>query len=190
MSEILNKSMIKLHLGCGTRIIAGYINIDILSLPGVDVICDINELPYPDNSVDFIYSCATIEHFGRNRWKKVLAHWYSKLKPGGILRLSTADFHAVCERYLETGNIQELLGLVVGGQKDKYDWHGMVFDFELLKLGLEEVGFVNVRHYDWQQTDIAIMEIDDYSQAYLPHMDKENGRLMMLNVMAEKPIKI
>lgn len=83
--------------------------------------------------------------------------------------------------------MEELLGLVVGGQKDDYDWHGMIFDFELMKQGLEEAGFQNVRRYDWRKTDIGKMEFDDFSQAYLPHMDKEHGRLMSLNVEAEKP---
>ena len=180
-------SKVRLHLGCGKRILPGYVNIDILQTSGVDAICDLRNLPYEDNSVDFIYSCAAIEHFGRREWKGVLAHWFSKLKPGATLRLSTADFRQACERYFEKGNIDELLGFIVGGQKDEYDWHGMVFDFESIKRGLEEVGFLNARRYDWRETDIGKMGFDDYSQAYLPHMDKEHGRLMMLNVEAEKP---
>ena len=103
------------------------------------------------------------------------------------MRLSTADFAQACERYKEKGNMDELLGLIVGGQKDDYDWHGMVFDFNSLKGGLEKVGFTNVHRYDWRKTELGELNIDDYSQSYLPHMDKENGRLMMLNVEAEKP---
>jgi len=56
-----------------------------------------------------------------------------------------------------------------------------------LRGGLEEAGFNNVRRYDWRETDIGHAGIDDYSQAYLPHMDKENGRLMALNVEVDKP---
>ena len=179
--------MIKLHLGSGVRSIPGYINVDIQYYPSVDLLCDLRELPVKDNSVDLIYSCAVIEHFGRREWKNVLAYWLTKLKSGGTLRLSTADFRAVCERYLEVGNVEELLGLVVGGQKDDYDWHGMIFDYSLILHGLEEVGYINVQYYDWRRTEPALMGIDDYSQAYLPHMDKEHGRLMMLNVEAVKP---
>ena len=178
----------KLHLGCGKIILPGYINIDILDGPGVDVVGDLRDLPFEDGSIDFIYSCAAIEHFGRREWKPLLAHWFAKLKPGATLRLSTADFAACCDRYRENGNVEELLGLIIGGQKDDYDWHGMVFDFAHLKAGLEEVGFTNVERYDWRETDIGQAGIDDYSQAYLPHMDKDNGRLMMLNVTAVKPV--
>ncbi len=179
--------MIKLQLGCGERILPGYVNVDIQRVPGVDVACDLRRLPFSHESVEFIYSCANLEHFGRDEWRDILSHWYSVLKPGGVIRVSTADFRAAAERYLEVGDISELLGLIVGGQKDAYDWHGMIFDFELLAEGLQSAGFRNVCRYDWRQTDLGEMGLDDFSQAYLPHMDKEAGRLMMLNVTAEKP---
>jgi hypothetical protein len=60
----------------------------------------------------------------------------------------------------------------------------MIFDFETLASGLREAGFANIQRYDWRQTELGRLGIDDYSQAYLPHMDKANGRLMMLNVEA------
>ena len=62
----------------------------------------------------------------------------------------------------------------------------MMFDYQFLKKELEGVGFTNVRRYDWRETDYGKMGIDDFSQAYLPHMDKDNGHLTMLNIEAEK----
>ena len=59
---------------------------------------------------------------------------------------------------------------------------------KVLRGGLEEAGFGNVRRYDWRETNIGKAGIDDYIQAYLPHMDKENRRLMALNVEADKPV--
>jgi predicted SAM-dependent methyltransferase len=178
----------QLHLGCGRIRLPGYVNIDVQPLPGVDVCADLRRLPFAAGTVDMVYSCAVIEHFGRREWQPVLAHWFELLRPGAMLRLSTADFAACCDHYQETGRVADLLGLIIGGQKDDWDWHGMVFDFALLAEGLEAVGFRNVRRYDWRETDIGRWGIDDYSQAYLPHMDKANGRLMMLNVEADKPI--
>ena len=49
---------------------------------------------------------------------------------------------------------------------------------------LLKAGFASVRRWDWRETEHA--EIDDYSQAHLPHMDKENGRPMSLNLEAVK----
>lgn len=179
--------MVKLHLGCGEIHLPGYVNVDIRPLPGVDLVCDCRALDVPDESVDLIYTCALIEEFGRFEWVDVLAHWYDKLRPGGLLRLSTSDFEAVCEWYVETRSMNHLLGLVVGGQRHEHSRHGMVFDFWTLKAGLEEVGFTNVHRYDWRLTDVGLWGIDDYSQAYLPHMDKEHGKLMALNIEATKP---
>jgi predicted SAM-dependent methyltransferase len=174
----------RLHLGCGRIRLPDYINVDIQPGPAVDRVADLRALPWEDASVDVVYSCAAIEHFGRREWIGVLKEWARVLKPGGLLRLSTADFEAAIERYRDARNLQELLGLLVGGQKDDYDWHGMIFDINTLKSGLEEAGFRDVRRYDWKQTELGKLGIDDYSQAYLPHMDKEHGRLMMLNVEA------
>lgn len=175
-----------LHLGCGNKNLKGYTNIDILPSSACDMVADISNLPFANDSCERIYSCANIEHFSRATWKHVLKHWYNLLKPGGLLRLSTADFAAACEEYLTNRNISQLLGLIVGGQKDKYDFHGMVFDFALLERALSEIGFKNIHRYKWQETDIAREGVDDFSQAYLPHMDKKNGRLMMLNIEATK----
>ncbi len=178
--------MTKLHLGCGKIRLPGYINVDILPSAAVDKIADLAKLPWDDASVDMVYSCAAIEHFGRREWIGILKEWARVLKPGGLLRLSTADFDACVERYREVGNLPELLGLLIGGQKDDYDWHGMIFNFETLSAGILEAGFRDVNRYDWRDTDIGRAGIDDFSQAYLPHMDKENGRLMMLNVEATR----
>ena len=178
---------IKLHLGCGKKTIPGYVNIDIQNLKNVDLCADIRNLPFENNSIDEIYSCAAIEHFGRREWKEVVTHWYSLLKKDGILRLSTADFASACEEYTENKDISKLFGLIVGGQKDHTDYHGMIFDFAFLKAELEQVGFVNIEKYDWNAfSAFNNPDYDDYSRSYLPHMNFEKGRLMMLNVICRK----
>ena len=59
-----------------------------------------------------------------------------------------------------------------------------MYDFADLKKVLESAGFTNVHRYDWRTT--IHREYDDYSQAYIPHMDKEHGTLISLNVEAVK----
>ena len=55
----------KLNLGCG-RLgqKEGFVNIDFIQHKGVDMILDLNKVPYPfeDNSIDEIYSCHNLEH--------------------------------------------------------------------------------------------------------------------------------
>ena len=54
----------------------------------------------------------------------------------------------------------------------------------MIKLLLEKCEFKNIHRYDWRDTDHS--HIDDHSQAYLPHMDKENGTLISLNIECNK----
>lgn len=176
----------KLHLGCGDKRLEGYTNIDIRPGDAVDHVSDLRTLSLEPNSYDIIYSCAVIEHFGRKEWFDLLKNWTSFLKPGGKIYLSTSDFDAITEKYLETRNLPELLGLLIGGQKYEYDWHGMVFNFEILKEALESLGYQDIKRYDWREFDTGKQGLDDFSQAYLPHLDKENGTLMVLNVCGTK----
>ncbi len=60
----------------------------------------------------------------------------------------------------------------------------MIFDEPLLTEMLRATGFREVRWWDWRETNHA--HIDDYSQAHLPHLDKEIGRLMSLNLEGVK----
>lgn len=178
----------KLHLGSGQRKAEGFINVDIQKDSAVDLVADVRDLPYDDNSIDLIYSCSVIEHFSKYEYKKILKYWFDLLIPWGRLEISTMDFEAICKRYFIKGSIEELVGLTVGGSKDIYDRHGMIFDFRLLEKTLREIGFVNIKRVDWRNFEVyrTNKEYDDYARSYIPHMDF-NGMLMMLNVTAEKP---
>jgi predicted SAM-dependent methyltransferase len=178
--------MKKLHLGCGDKRLEGYINVDIRKTDATDIVCDVKNLNFEEESFDLIYNCAVLEHLMRGEWFNVLKGWSKLLKKGGKIYTSTTDFEAVCKRYEKAKNVEELLGFLVGGQKFPYDHHGMVFDFKVLEGAFLKLGFKNIQRFDWRKFDTGLQGLDDYSQAYLPHMDKENGQLMVLNIVAEK----
>lgn len=56
--------MNKLLLGCGILSKPGYTNVDIAAIPGVDVVCDLTQFPWPfeDSSFDLIEMPAVLEH--------------------------------------------------------------------------------------------------------------------------------
>jgi predicted SAM-dependent methyltransferase len=56
--------MKKLNLGCGKDIKEGYINLDIVKLPKVDIVHNLNKYPYPfkDNEFDEISCDSVLEH--------------------------------------------------------------------------------------------------------------------------------
>jgi predicted SAM-dependent methyltransferase len=176
----------KLHLGCGKKYIQGYTHVDLLDYEHIDYKVSADKLSFAiDNSIELIYACHILEHFGRHEYENVLQEWYRVLKPNGILRLAVPDFDAIVNYYSKNDkNINLFLGLLMGGQKDNYDFHKMIFSYDSLSHSLLKIGFKEVNKYDWKETDHSSM--DDYSQSYLPHMDKTNGTLMSLNVEALK----
>lgn len=176
----------KLHLGCGKRFIPGFVHIDAVDYPHVDHVATIDNLSFiQTDSVDLIYNCHVLEHFKRRDIDRVLHEWLRVLKPGGILRISVPDFSKICEIYQRENRLDLVIGALFGRQDYLYNIHYNVFDFASLSRSLEQVGFGNVRRYDWRQTEHA--DIDDFSQAYIPHMDKEHGTLISLNVECDKP---
>lgn len=176
----------KLHLGCGKRFLPGFVHIDAVDYPHVDHIATIDNLSFiQTDSVDLIYNCHVLEHFKRRDVERVLSEWHRVLKPGGTLRVSVPDFSKLCEVYQREKKLDLVIGALFGRQDYLYNIHYNVFDFISLSKSLDQAGFVNVRYYDWRQTEHA--GIDDFSQAYIPHMDKEHGTLISLNVECDKP---
>lgn len=177
--------IIKLHLGCGNKPIKDFINIDVRPLEGVDLVDDIKELSsFKNESVDLIYSSHVLEHFGRNEYKLVLKRWFSLLKNGGTLRVAVPDFEKVVEHYNEHKNLNTLRGFLYGGQTYDQNFHYCAWDFKTLEDDLKSIGFSKIIRYDWRETEHS--NIDDFSQSYLPHMEKTHGKLMSLNVEATK----
>lgn len=175
---------LRVYLGCGARHIPGFVHVDARPAPHVDHVGPIERLPWlADDSVSLIYASHVLERFGRYQIFDVVSEWYRVLRPGGILRLAGPDFNKAARYYLEHGDIREVIGLVVGSQADG-DFHRALFDEVNLGELLLDVGFASVDRYDWRGTEHAA--IDDLAQAYLPHLDKESGTLVSLNVEAIK----
>jgi len=183
--------MVKLNLGCGDRKIHGFINVDAREDVSPDVICDVTKIHEKFRDADIIYACHVLEHFPTKpftfqkiTWEEVLLSWFLALKPGGKLRVSVPDIRAACEYYLRTNDFESVRAFFYGGQKYDFDFHYHGWSEETLTKALKKVGFTKVKIYDWKKTEHFY--IDDYSQAYLPHMDKTNGKLMSLNIEATK----
>jgi len=176
----------KLHLGCGKRYIPGFIHVDAVDYPHIDHVTTIDNLSFiaPD-SVDLIYNCHVLEHFKRRDVERVLREWLRILKPRGTLRISVPDFASLCEIYRRTERLDLVMGPLFGRQDYLYNIHYNVFDYATLGDALRQAGYVDVRRYDWRETEHA--QVDDYAQAYIPHMDKENGISVSLNVECTKP---
>jgi predicted SAM-dependent methyltransferase len=182
---------VKLHLGCGKRYIPGFVHIDIAEFPHIDYSVGIDKLPMLANdSVDLIYCCHAFEYFDRTQAAAVLSEWCRVLKPGGILRLAVPNFEALIKVFAERGELELILGPLFGrivvqtSQGAATLYHRTVYDYKSLERLLLQSGLRSVRRYNWRET--IHKDYDDFSQAYIPHMDKDKGILVSLNVEAIK----
>jgi predicted SAM-dependent methyltransferase len=175
----------KLHIGCGKKYLPGYKHIDAIDAEHIDFVCDTRQLNMiADESVSELYACHVLEHVKRDHVMGVLREWQRVLKPGAEIRIAVPDFEAIVAEYVETNEINSLQGLLYGGQDYEYNFHYVAFDFAMIEALLTESGLCEVQRYDWRE--FLPDGYDDFSRAYIPHMDFKNGRLMSLNVKATK----
>lgn len=180
----------KLNLGCWKRNIPGFIHIDQADFPHIDYKTSIDKLPmFEDNTIDLIYCSHALEYFDRQQAKEVLKEWGRVLRFGGVLRVAVPDFEAMINVYKKYGDLNKILGPLYGRMEiltpeTTIIYHKTVYDFLSLTELLQSSGFGEVHRYDWQET--IHKDYDDHSQAYIPHMDKENGLLISLNIEAIK----
>jgi predicted SAM-dependent methyltransferase len=189
---LTDKKPQKVHMGCGKRNF-GFDWFHVDGNESGDIIYDhINSTDiqlrfFKDDSVDLIYASHFLEYFDREEVVPLLRNWHRVLKTNGILRLAVPDFETMAMLYYtDQYPLSNFLGPLYGKieYNDEHAYHKTVYDFRSLSELLTSAGYKNVRLYDWRETEHA--GFDDHSQAYLPHMDKDDGTLISLNVECSK----
>ena len=72
------------NIGSGnTKLVKGIINLDIIDYKNVNIVSDIEQLPFLDHSIDILINIAVLEHV-RNP-ERVVEEMYRVLKHGGII---------------------------------------------------------------------------------------------------------
>lgn len=152
---------LKLHIGCGTNYINGWVNIDNNSdnnISKLDLNWDLrNALPFEDNSADFIYNEHFFEHLTIEEGLKSLQDFKRVLKPDGVLRIAMPDLLDVVKMYnnpnWKTDNAEffQKFGLDFIQTRAEYvnislRWwgHKWLYDWEELERRLKEAGFAEI----------------------------------------------
>lgn len=177
----------KFNIGCGWRDFGDdWVHIDGGDYDHLDT-NDVFLKDYENESADLIYSSHFIEYLDREEIIPLLQRWKDVLKQNGVLRLAVPDFEKMISLYHKGDyKLDDFLGPFYGKMKmgDKTIYHKTAYDFESLKKILEDMGMVDIKRYDWRKTEHG--KFDDHSQSYLPHMEKERGTLISLNVECKK----
>ncbi|MBA3789280.1 methyltransferase domain-containing protein [Patescibacteria group bacterium] len=87
----MEKDAVRIQLGGGEIRKEGYLNIDILNLPTVDIVADITKgIPLPDNSVSEVRADYLFEHIPDT--VALMKELYRICKPDAVLRIKVPYF--------------------------------------------------------------------------------------------------
>lgn len=92
---------LRLHIGCGTKVLPGWINIDrVARAPGVRTDLDPTALPFADASVRAVLAEHVFEHFTFAEEARIWPEMARVLAPGAMLSIEVPDFEWVCATFL------------------------------------------------------------------------------------------
>jgi predicted SAM-dependent methyltransferase len=179
-----HEGQLNLHLGCGSRHLAGWINIDLLSAVA-DYRLDLRRpLPWPEASAARIYSEHFVEHLAYpGELEPFLAECIRVLRPGGLFEAGMPDVQKNLIAYAQgdTGFFKR--------QRESWwspSWcvspldsinftfrqggeHKFAYDFETLARRLQDAGFTDVQRRNWDpQTDSSGWEESLYVSCRKP----------------------
>lgn len=94
---------LRLHLGCGSIRMDGYVNIDIVPTQATDLVQNVVDLPMVrTDSVEEIFLHSVFEHLYAYEQERALREWHRVLKPGGRLVMKwIPDFDLVAQAYVK-----------------------------------------------------------------------------------------
>jgi predicted SAM-dependent methyltransferase len=168
---------IYINIGCGSRPLPGWINLDAARGDKIDVVWDLRRgLPFPDGSCAAIFGEHVIEHIPKADAELLLRECRRVLQPGGVVRLSTPDAGKFLRAYV---NDREFLADPrfpdsadtpmdrVNMMMREYGQHLWVYDVESLCLALHKAGFNSTLEQEFGESTYPRMQgIDSEERAF------------------------
>lgn len=154
----------KLEIGSGNKPSEGYLHFDIRQMEGTDIVGDARKLPFKNEEFEEVFSRFFLEHLRRADAKKSLKEMYRVLKKGGKLEIIVPNIEYFFKLFLgETGQKKEwALNKIYGFEKYPEDHHYFGYDFQILKLFLEEAGFVKIKQIESKEKEEQYLAIEAF----------------------------
>jgi SAM-dependent methyltransferase len=158
----------RLNLGCGPVTPAGWINVDCLHAPGVDLRSEVRVgLAVRSESLDYIVGMHVLQNLPYTEVEPALRELHRVLMPGGVLRLGVPDLDRAIAAYVLRDrtffHVPDAHAASVGAKLvTQILWYGSVrtpftFDFAAEMLG--RAGFRDVVRCAFGETESAFEEI-------------------------------
>jgi predicted SAM-dependent methyltransferase len=168
----------RLHVGAGDKRLEGWVNIDLLDLPGVDVVADVTRgLDFDD--VEAVFAEHFLEHLRVQDALGFLLEVHRALRPGGAMRLSTPNLDWVWVTHYAVGAEVEARRKIDGAialNRGFYAWgHRFLWNRELLDRALRACGFAELRWHRYGESDRPVFRGLERHETYedapdLPHV--------------------
>ena len=147
---------LRLHLGSGQAPIAGWVNVDVQALPGVDRVLDVRDgLPF-ENAAS-IFGEHFLEHLELEEGLACLAECRRVLSDEGILRLSTPNLDWVFATHYRLGQWagdRDAIADCFGLNRAFHGWgHRFLYNRPMLLAALSAAGFADVTFHAYGESD-------------------------------------
>jgi SAM-dependent methyltransferase len=156
----------RLNLGCGTDVRAGYVNLDAASLPGVDVVHDLDVLPLPfeDGAFREIVCQDVLEHVDL---VGVLRECHRILVPGGVLSMRSPHFSSAAAHIDPTHRRAfSIETLDFFASEGRFANRGYYFDFRFSRLASARIAFHRYRWQPWNYLVEPLVNASPATQRY------------------------
>lgn len=107
---------------------------------------------FEDGTFEAVYASHVVEHFdyAQGDLLNTLKEWHRVLAPGGQLYVSVPDMFVLCRLFTATDQLTiderfYVMRMLFGGHVDKWDYHMVGLDQQLLGGYLREAGFGEMR---------------------------------------------
>jgi predicted SAM-dependent methyltransferase len=161
----------KLQVGCGGRLLEGWLNADIYS--GDVYLNATKKLPFKDETFNYVFCEQFIEHITLSEGLRFLSECYRILKPNGIIRITTPDLERLIDIYHNAIALKEFMKIDAVSSPCEFfnsffnPAHKIVYDRKLLAKQVEKAKFKNIVFQDTgKSSHLALMNIEKHLEEY------------------------